>query len=322
MNAPRLAALLLGLGFVASASASPKVDPTVDRLRNELRALEADPSLGALAEAERIRAQQAIDALAAAGRREREPLAYIAERRVDIAQGAAEVQFQQRQIDQLEREKDRIVLQATQRDAELARLESEKLRLQNLARQEETLRAQQNEASAIALSELSSAEAEQARRVAAAQSEEASLARQEADLAFAAADSLRLQLQSMTARSDARGQVMTLAGDAFASGQSSLRSEARSNLQRVVEFVNKYPGQNVLIEGHTDSQGSANLNQVLSQKRAEAVREALIQDGVDAARLSALGVGEDRPVADNASDDGRARNRRVEIVVQGAAGAP
>lgn len=322
MNAPRLAALLLGLGFVASASAAPKVDPTVDRLRNELRALEADPSLGALAEAERIRAQQAIDALAAAGRREREPLAYIAERRVDIAQGAAEVQFQQRQIDQLEREKDRIVLQATQRDAELARLESEKLRLQNLARQEETLRAQQNEASAIALSELSSAEAEQARRVAAAQSEEASLARQEADLAFAAADSLRLQLQSMTARSDARGQVMTLAGDAFASGQSSLRSEARSNLQRVVEFVNKYPGQNVLIEGHTDSQGSANLNQVLSQKRAEAVRDALIQDGVDGARLSALGVGEDRPVADNASEDGRARNRRVEIVVQGAAGAP
>jgi outer membrane protein OmpA-like peptidoglycan-associated protein len=322
MNAPRVAGLLLGLAFVASAAAAPKVDPTVDRLRNELRALEADPSLGALAEAERIRAQQAIDTLAAAGRREREALAYIAERRVDIAQASAEVEFQQRQIEQLERERDRIVLQATQRDAELARLEAEKLRLQNLARQEETLRAQQNEASAIVLSELSSAEAEQARRVAAAQSEEASLARQEADLAFAAADSLRLQLQSMTARSDARGQVMTLAGDAFASGQSTLRSEARSNLQRVVEFVNTYPGQTVLIEGHTDSQGSANLNQVLSQKRAEAVRDALIQDGVDATRLSALGVGEDRPVADNASEEGRARNRRVEIVVQGASGAP
>lgn len=322
MNITRLAGFAFGLAFVASAGAAPKVDPTVDRLRNELRALETDPSLGSLAEAERIRAQQAIDALAAAGRREREALAYIAERRVDIAQGTAEVQFQQRQIDQLEREKDRIVLQATQRDAELARLESEKLRLQNLARQEETLRAQQSEANAIALSQLSEAEAEQARRVAAAQSEEASLARQEADLAFAAADSLRLQLQSMTARSDARGQVMTLAGDAFASGQSTLRSEARSNLQRVIEFVNKYPGQNVLIEGHTDSQGSANLNQVLSQKRAEAVRDALIQDGVDGARLSALGVGEDRPVADNASEEGRARNRRVEIVVQGATGAP
>lgn len=321
MNAVRTGLLLLALALAADAVAAPKVDPTVDRLRNELRALASDPGLGDLAEAERIRAEQAIAALAAAGRREREALAYIAERRVDIARSAAEVQFQQRQLDQLEREKDRIVLQATQRDAELARLEAEKLRLQNLARQEETLRAQQNEASAIALSELSSAEAEQARRVAAAQQAEASLARQEADLAFAAADSLRLQLQSMTARSDARGQVMTLAGDAFASGQSSLRAEARSNLQRVVEFVNAYPGQQVLIEGHTDSQGSANLNQVLSQKRAEAVRDALIQDGVDGSRLSALGVGEDRPVADNATEDGRARNRRVEIVVQGA-GAP
>ncbi|MBB5209178.1 OmpA family protein [Chiayiivirga flava] len=321
MNAVRTGLFLLALALAADAVAAPKVDPTVDRLRNELRALTSDPGLGDLAEAERIRAEQAIAALAAAGRREREALAYIAERRVDIARSAAEVQFQQRQLDQLEREKDRIVLQATQRDAELARLEAEKLRLQNLARQEETLRAQQNEASAIALSELSSAEAEQARRVAAAQQAEASLARQEADLAFAAAESLRLQLQSMTARSDARGQVMTLAGDAFASGQSSLRAEARSNLQRVVEFVNAYPGQPVLIEGHTDSQGSANLNQVLSQKRAEAVRDALIQDGVDGSRLSALGVGEDRPVADNASEDGRARNRRVEIVVQGA-GAP
>jgi outer membrane protein OmpA-like peptidoglycan-associated protein len=322
MTALRGALLLAGLAAASLSIAAPKVDPTVDRLQRALRAVETDPSLRSFAEAERIRAHNAIDALAAAGRRERDALTYIAERRVDIARGAAEVQYQDSQIAQLEREHDRIVLQATQRDAEMARRESENLRLQNLARQEETLRAQESAASAMALSELSSAEAEQSRRVAEAQSAEASLARQEADLAFAAADSLRLQLQSMTARSDARGQVMTLAGDAFASGQSSLRSEARSNLQRVVEFVNKYPGQSVLIEGHTDSQGSANLNQVLSQKRAEAVRDALIQDGIDGSRLSALGVGEDRPVADNAAEAGRAKNRRVEIVVQGAGGAP
>ena len=135
---------------------------------------------------------------------------------------------------------------------------------------------------------------------------------------MSAADSLRLQLQSMTARSDARGQVMTLAGDAFASGQSSLRSEARANLDRVVEFVQQHPGRQVLIEGHTDGQGSANANQVLSQRRAEAVRAALIEDGVEGARLSAVGVGEDRPVADNGSPQGRARNRRVEIIVEGA----
>src|SRR5690606_15983797 len=94
-----------------------------------------------------------------------------------------------------------------------------------------------------------------------------------------------------------------------------LRAEARSNLQKVVDFVQQNPGSDVLIEGHTDSQGSANLNQALSQRRAEAVRDALVQEGVDASRLRARGVGADRPVADNATAAGRAENRRVEIVV-------
>jgi outer membrane protein OmpA-like peptidoglycan-associated protein len=311
-------ALALALMFaLAGCASAPKQDPAQQRLESSLRALDADPSLGPLASGPRIRARQAIEALAVATGRERESAAYVAERRIEIARAAAEAELTQRQLAQLERERDRILLDASRRDAELARLESEKLRLQNLARVEEAQRAQETAATAIALSEQSSAEADQARRLARAQAEEAALARQEADLAGQAADSLRLQLQSMTARSDARGQVMTLAGDAFASGQSSLLPEARANLQKVVDFVQRST-QPVLIEGHTDSQGSGNANQVLSQRRADAVRAALIEEGVDAARLSASGVGEDRPVSDNASADGRARNRRVEIVLLSA----
>ncbi|MCB1569096.1 MAG: OmpA family protein [Xanthomonadales bacterium] len=312
---PWFAAIVMAASFSAQAD---KLDPDVERMRAQLKTLEQDPVLGSLAPAERLRAQQAIDALAKSGRRLREDALYAAERRLDIARAVAEVESLQHQMRELEREKDRILLTASQRDAEASRLEAEKLRLQSLARAEEAARAQEAAANAIALSELSSAEAEQAKRLAEAQSAEAALARKEADLAFAAADSLRLQLQSMTATSEARGQVMTLSGDAFASGQSKLKPEARANLQRVVEFVNRFPGKEVMIEGHTDSEGSDNLNQVLSQKRAEAVRDALVQDGVDAKRLTAVGLGEGRPIADNATRDGRARNRRVEIVVLGA----
>ncbi len=312
---PWFAAIVMAASFSAQAD---KLDPDVERMRAQLKTLEQDPVLGSLAPAERLRAQQAIDALAQSGRRLREDALYAAERRLDIARAVAEVESLQHQVRELEREKDRILLTASQRDAEASRLEAEKLRLQSLARAEEAARAQEEAANAIALSELSSAKAEQAKRLAEAQSAEAALARKEADLAFAAADSLRLQLQSMTATSEARGQVMTLSGDAFASGQSKLKPEARANLQRVVEFVNRFPGKEVMIEGHTDSEGSDNLNQVLSQKRAEAVRDALVQDGVDAKRLTAVGLGEGRPIADNATRDGRARNRRVEIVVLGA----
>ncbi len=316
MNRKVLVALL-GL-IVCTGALAQKLDPDVERLRTQLRSLEQDPQLANLAPAEQLRAQQAIEQLTVSKRRERGDALFTAERRVDIARAMAEVESLQRQLRELERDKDRILLETSQRNAEAARLESEKLRLMNLAREEETERAQEEAANAMALSELSSAEAEQAKRLAEAQSQEATLARREADLAFAAAESLRLQLQTMTATSEARGQVMTLSGEAFASGQSKLRPEARANLQRVVEFVNRFPGKDVLVEGHTDSQGGDNLNQVLSQKRAEAVRDALVQEGVDATRLTAVGLGKDRPIADNASREGRARNRRVEIVVLGA----
>jgi outer membrane protein OmpA-like peptidoglycan-associated protein len=318
MSRPLQRALFATLVVLAGCGAAPKRDATLMRLEHALESLDRDPSLGPLASGDRIRARQSIEALAAMSGRERAAHVATVERRLDIARAAAEAELSERQLTQLQHERDRILLDASRRDAELARLEAEKLRLQNLARTEETQRAQEAAATAIALSEQSSAEADQARRLASAQAEEAALARQEADLASAAADSLRLQLQSMTARSDARGQVMTLAGDAFASGQSRLRPEARANLQTLVEFIQRHPNQSVLIEGHTDGQGSANANQVLSQRRADAVRAALIEEGIDGARLSATGVGEDRPIADNASSDGRARNRRVEIIVQGA----
>lgn len=307
---------LLGLLLVAPLHAAPRPDPELEALRQRLAELEADPSLGGLAAGEVERARQAVQLVAETSKRKRPDPVFAAQRRIAIARAVAERELAEQQLMQLEREYDRILLQAAQREAEAARREAENLRLLSLARAEETERALQIADAARVESELSLAEAEASRRVADAQAEEASLARREAELAAEAAESLRLQLNSMTARNDARGQVMTLSGDAFASGKATLRPEADANLQRVVEFVRGQPAARVLIEGHTDSQGSANLNQVLSQKRAEAVRDALIAAGVPANRLNAMGAGEDRPIDDNSSSEGRARNRRVEIVLE------
>ena len=301
--------------LLAACATTPQRDLAQERLEASLAALDADASLGDLATTERLQARQALQALAGSDKKSRPAQLYIAERRLEIARTAAQAELAQQQLAQLERERDRILLEATRRDAEKNRLEAEKLRLQSLARAEEAARAQQEAEAARRESELSSAEAEAARRLAEAQATEAQLARREADLAVAAADSLRLQLDSMTSRREARGEVMTLSGDAFPSGQASLRPEARANLQRVIDFVQSAGAAKVTIEGHTDNRGSANLNQALSQQRAEAVRAALIEEGVDPARLTAVGLGMDQPVADNATSEGRARNRRVEIIV-------
>lgn len=316
-----LPALLIGTLALAAEKAP---DPDVLRVHERLQAIESDAAATGAAGLERLQAAQALAALAASKRnaKDRAYLLWVAEQRAEIAETAIRVAALRTQLLALERERDQILLQASRRDAEQARQEAERLRLQNLARVEETQRAQTQSEQSAAAAQAALAEAEQSRALAGARALEASLAKQEAELAFSAADSLRLQLDSLSARRDERGEVMTLSGDVFAPGQARLRAEARANLARVVAFVQGAPDAMVRIEGHTDSRGSDNLNQVLSQRRAEAVRDALIEEGIAGARLQAVGLGENQPVADNASEQGRARNRRVDVVLLARPQAP
>ncbi len=302
-----------------------KRDLEYERIEQQLHAFENDPEIGGLAPAETARVRETL-ALMKAGARgdERAHLVYLAERRLDGAIATANAVREERRLTQLQRERDQILLEASRRDAEMSRLEAEKLRLQSLARAEEVERARSDAEAARAESaenaaqaEAARAEADQARRVAEAQSAEAELAKREAELAVAAADSLRLQMQSLTAHEEARGSVMTLGEAVFSPGRSQLQPDAIANLDSVIEFVNRDTTRKVRIEGHTDASGSNNANQVLSQQRAEAVMAALAARGVDAARMTAIGRGEDVPVAPNDSAEGKARNRRVEIILVG-----
>jgi outer membrane protein OmpA-like peptidoglycan-associated protein len=114
-----------------------------------------------------------------------------------------------------------------------------------------------------------------------------------------------------------RGLVVNMGDVLFDTGKSDLRSQAREALAKLTGIVLNYPSLRLAIEGHTDSTGTAELNQTLSEKRADAVRDYLIGQLLDASKLSAQGLGMNEPVADNSTSEGRQKNRRVEIVVSG-----
>ncbi|WP_088339875.1 OmpA family protein [Robiginitalea sediminis] len=99
----------------------------------------------------------------------------------------------------------------------------------------------------------------------------------------------------------------------FDTGKASLKPETTRVFVDIIRILNEYPTARFTVEGHTDSQGSNATNQRLSEQRANAVRDFLIEEGVDASRLQAIGYGEDRPIASNNTRAGRTQNRRVEI---------
>lgn len=103
----------------------------------------------------------------------------------------------------------------------------------------------------------------------------------------------------------------------FDTGKAEIRGEGNVALDRVARLVKEKTTANLVIEGHTDSTGTAQLNQRLSEQRAESVRAGLLARGVPTARLAAKGIGQTQPVGDNATEQGRGQNRRVEIVLLG-----
>jgi outer membrane protein OmpA-like peptidoglycan-associated protein len=147
-------------------------------------------------------------------------------------------------------------------------------------------------------------------------------AKAEAEQARQAAEALRAQLleqfnRILDTRDTPRGLVVNMADVLFDTAKFDLRPTAREKLARLAGIVLAHPGLNLAIEGHTDSTGSDEFNQKLSEQRAGSVQKYLIEQGLADANLTAAGFGKSMPVADNATAAGRQQNRRVEIIVSG-----
>lgn len=156
-------------------------------------------------------------------------------------------------------------------------------------------------------------------RVAATQARtDANAAQDAANVSQQQAAELQRQLEIMQAKPTDRGLVLTLGDTLFATGRSELKSGETANLDRLGDFLTEYPNRTASIEGFTDSMGSEDSNQALSERRADSVKRYLVGRGVQSARLSTTGRGENAPVADNDSATGRQQNRRVEVVISQA----
>lgn len=164
------------------------------------------------------------------------------------------------------------------------------------------------------------AQARQGLSMTSQQLEQERQARMEAERrAQAALESLR---QVAAVREEQRGTVITLSGEVlFASGESTLLPIAQQRLDQVAQALRDQGVRRLVVEGHTDSRGNPSDNQQLSLARANAVRNHLITRGLDGSMIEAVGMGSSRPLGDNATAEGRANNRRVEIVVSPSNGA-
>jgi len=323
-NMVRIAIALFMVVGAAACSTAPKQNLALQQVRMQLDELKSDQELAgyaplALNEAERALRQAET---ATGDDTYRIHLVYMADRRIQIARVVARRAQMEAELQTLGDERNAMLLKASQLEADRARLEAEKARIISEATaeearraREETMEAQQREAASMRDAEQAIEEAQQARALAASSATQANLARREADLALEQADTLRRQLENLQLRQTESGVVVTLGDVLFESGETQLRQEAMASLVEVVDLLQSEPDKLIRIEGHTDSTGDSETNLEISALRASAVLDALVSLGVDAARFTSAGMGEDFPIASNETEEGRRQNRRVDVIL-------
>lgn len=279
----RFVAVALTAALAAACASKPERFEPLEQARATVQTTLQDPLVQQVAADQ---ARNARSALAAAERafeddRPKEQvahLAYIAERRAQIAGAVAAEHRARQQVARGEAERNRVLLEARTQEAE---------------------RAAEQARTAQAAAEARAAEAEEARKQ---------------------LEQVQREFADLQARRTERGMVLTLGDVLFDTGVATLKPGANRVVERLADFLDENEDFRVIVEGHTDSRGSDAYNEQLSQRRAEAVAQALAIRNVSNDRVHAIGRGEGYPVASNETPAGRQQNRRVEIVFSDASG--
>lgn len=285
------------LATLSACSTVPADNPMLSEARSDYRIAQDTPQAREFAAAELREAGLALNLANEAwarddGRAQVDHLAYLAKQQIALSQALGR-----------------------QRAAEQAVSQA------NALRDKQRLAARTDEADAA------KASADAAQREAKASQQQADVARQQAEAARQQAgdsqarnEQLEAQLREMNARQTERGLVITIGDLLFDNNQAVLKPEGLRGIDKLVDFMKQHPQRQALVEGFTDSIGGEAANLGLSGRRADAVRRALLEQGLGAGRVTARGYGEAHPVASNDSAEGRQLNRRVEIVVSGDSG--
>ena len=319
---------------VLSACASNAPNASLESARVTVNQTASNPEVVRRAPLELKVARDTIDKADGVWRNDRDEgevnhLAYLAKQRAEVARNLARSRQVDEEVKEANSAGDKLRLEARTREAEKARMDAAAAQnqaqtAQSQARQAQidaanaqqtAATAQQNAVAATRMAAADRAQSVAAQEAAAAERLRAEQATGAASAAQGRVRQLEAQLKDIEGKQTERGLLVTLGDVLFAFNKAELTPQAGPRLDRLASFLKQFPQRKLLVEGYTDGVGGDAYNNELADRRAESIRDALVQRGVDTTRIVTKGYGKAYPVGDNASPEGRAMNRRVEVVI-------
>lgn len=306
-----IAGIMIAALALSGCAQKVMTNPAVDEAKAAYQAAQANPTVMRSAPLELKKAEMALTKAEETFQQKGdlavvEHQAYLSKQHSAIAQEIGNQKMAEAAVEQASAERNKVLLEARATEATLAQKQA-------AAEKAAAIKAMEEAQAQKAAAEKASMEAAEQRMA-------AEKAMAEATAAQETTAKLQQEISELQAVKADRGLVMTLGDVVFDVNKADLKPGGLVTVEKLAAFLAEYPTRRVMIEGFTDSTGSAEYNQGLSERRALAVRKALLDKGIESTRVDLRGYGEEFPVATNATAAGRQMNRRVEIIISDEAG--